>query len=81
MNGLDSLLIGVGIVGLVLTGVAVFGKRSPSETAPIGAGSLGVLCVGLGGMTNLIWLMVVGAALVGGAIWIDWRSRPHPPEA
>lgn len=77
MNGLDSFLVGVGLIGLLLTGVAVFGKRPASETVSIGAGSLGVIGVGLGGMTDQIWLMVVGVLLLVGAFAFEWYLKRH----
>jgi hypothetical protein len=75
MDGFDILLIGVGLAGLLLTGVAVFGKRSALETIPIGAGSLGVLCVGLGGTSNTPWLMILGSLLLAGACGLEWKNR------
>lgn len=75
MNGLDILLTGIGIIGLIMTGIAVFGKRQPSETVPIGAGSLGVIFVGTGGLSNLPWLMAIGVVLVAGGFGLDWYFR------
>ncbi len=79
MDGFDNLLIGLGILGLLLTGVAVFGKRPASETISIGAGSLGVLLVGLGGLGGMLWLLIVGALLVAGAFAFEWYLRRLNP--
>ena len=75
MDGFDILLVGFGILGLLLTGVATIGKRPPSETASIGLASLGVLCVGLGGTSGILWLMLGGVALLAGAFWLEWYNR------
>ncbi len=78
MGGFDYLLIGAGIIGLLLTGVAVFGKRPASETASIGAGSLGALCIGLGGLGDATWLMIAGIVILLGSFWLEWYFRQHP---
>ncbi|HEX2912478.1 MAG TPA: hypothetical protein VH186_16840 [Chloroflexia bacterium] len=75
MDGFDSLLVGVGIIGLLLTAVAVYGKRNLAETGPIGVGSLGVALVGLGGMIDMLWLLILGALMLAGAVYADWLIR------
>jgi hypothetical protein len=75
MDGFDILLVGFGILGLLLTGVATFGKRPASETASIGTASLGVLCIGLGGTSGMLWLLLAGVALLVGAFGLEWYNR------
>ncbi len=72
---IDNILVGLGIVGLLLTAVAVNGRRPLSETLPIGVGALGLALVGLGGLVNLLLVSLAGAALVAGSIGLDWYWR------
>jgi hypothetical protein len=77
MNGIDLLLMGFGLAGIVLSVAAMIGKRSTADLLPVGGGSLGVFIVGLGGYLSLMWLMIVGAALLGVGIFFEFRPKPN----
>lgn len=77
MNGIDLLLMGFGLAGIVLSGAAIIGKRSTADLLPVAAGSVGVFIVGLGGYLSVMWLMIVGALLLGGGIFYEFRPKAN----
>jgi hypothetical protein len=76
MNGIDLLLMGFGLAGIVLSVAAMIGKRSTADLLPVGAGSVGVFIVGLGGYLGVMWLMIVGAVLLAVGIFFEFRPKP-----
>ena len=76
MNGFDYILLGVGIVGLIATAIAVAARRPLAETAAIGVGSLGAALIGTGGLSDQTWLLGLGVLLLLGAVGYEWFVQP-----
>lgn len=86
MNGLDYFLVIAGFIGLLLSIFTMVGRgKAAKELLPVVGGSVGVIVVGLGGILNALWLMIVGGVLVAGAFIVERQlatlRKPSDQEA
>lgn len=82
MNGLDILLIGAGFVGLIFAIITMLRRGGARELLPVTAGCVGVILVGLGGVLEALWLMIIGGILLAGGFIFERQaakaSSPQP---